>query len=63
MNNGIELIEEIINQAQGIEYRNGQLDIVKKRAEMMIRKLFGDNSHYIKSLNSILSNDLVFWDT
>lgn len=60
MNNGIELIEEIINQAQGIEYRNGQLDIVKKRAEMMIRKLFGDNSHYIKSLNSIHYSPMIW---
>jgi len=62
MNNSIELIEEIINQAQGIEYRNGQLDIVKKRAEMMIRKLFGDKSHYIKSLNSIHYSPMI-WST
>jgi len=53
MNNSIKLIEEIINQAQEIEYGNEQLDIVQKRADMMIRKLFGDNSHYIKLLNSI----------
>jgi predicted nucleotide-binding protein len=60
--NSNELIEEIISQAEGIDFRNGQLDIVKKRAEMMIRKLFGDKSHYIKSLNSIRYSPMI-WST
>lgn len=51
--NNIDLIDELINQAQGIEYRNGQLDIVLKRANMLIRKIFGDKSHYLSSIKGI----------
>lgn len=51
--NKIQIIEEVIEQAKEIEYRNGQLDKVQKRAEMIIRKFFGETSHYIKSLNNI----------
>ncbi len=47
------LIDEIIEKAKGIEYDNEILDVVIERSEMMIRKIFGDDSHYIKKLNSI----------
>ena len=53
MNRKIELIEEIITQAQKLAYGDKTLDLVVKRTDMMIRKLFGDSSHYIKTLNSI----------
>jgi|CZCA01.1.fsa_nt_gi predicted nucleotide-binding protein len=60
--NNIELIDDLINQAQGIEYRNGQLDIVLKRASMLIRKIFGDSSHYLSSLKSIHFSPML-WST
>jgi predicted nucleotide-binding protein len=60
MDKRIELIEEIIWEAKKVEYGNDQLDIVVKRAEMLVRKLFGDNSHYIKSLKSISYSPIMF---
>jgi len=58
----IKLIDDLINQAQGIEYRNGQRDVVHKRASMLIRKFFGDKSHYLTSLKSI-SYSPMMWST
>jgi predicted nucleotide-binding protein len=61
MNKSMEFIDEIIGQVQKIEYGNdSQLDLVVKRTEMMIRKLFGDNSHYIKLLKSISFSPIMF---
>ena len=60
MKNRIELIEEIIEQAKILAYGDNKLDLVIKRTEMMIRKLFGDNSHYIKTLKSIRYNPMIY---
>jgi hypothetical protein len=53
MSNNIQLVQDLIKQAEQITYHNGQLDAVQKRAEMLLRKIFGDNTHYLKSLKSI----------
>lgn len=53
MNKNLELIQELIKQAEQIAYRNGQRDAVEKRAEMLLRKMFGDKTHYLKSLKDI----------
>lgn len=53
MNKTIELIQDLIIQTEKITYQNGQLDIVEKRAEMLLRKIFGDKTHYLSSLKDI----------
>lgn len=53
MSKNIELIQDLIKQAEQIAYRNGQHDAVEKRAEMLLRKIFGDSTHYLKSLKAI----------
>jgi hypothetical protein len=53
MSKNIELIQDLIKQAEQIAYRNGHRDAVEKRAEMLLRKIFGDNTHYLKSLKAI----------
>ena len=49
----IDLIQDLIKQAQNMSYQNGQRDVLEKRAEMLFRKFFGENTHYLKSLKDI----------
>jgi len=49
----INLLKELYSQAEEIEYRNGKRDSVEKRAEMLFRKFFGDNTTYITDLKKI----------
>jgi predicted nucleotide-binding protein len=62
MTRNIELIQDLIKQAEQIAYGNGLKDAVEKRAEMIIRKLFGDRTHYLDSLKNI-SYSPSFWTT
>lgn len=63
MNKNLELIQDLIKQAESIAYRNGQLDAVEKRAEMLLRKIFGDKTHYLKSLQSIVYSPGIYFST
>ena len=58
--NKIQLFEELIEQANEIEYRNGKKDAVLKRADMLIRKFFGDKSPYIDKLDKISFSPFMF---
>ncbi len=52
--NEIELIENLINSANKISYGSREeFDVLQKRTDMIIRKLFGENSHYLEDLNNI----------
>jgi hypothetical protein len=52
--NEVELLENLLDTAKKISYDNKEeFDVLEKRTEMLIRKLFGDESHYIKDLKSI----------
>ncbi len=62
MSKNIQLIQDLIKQAEQIAYRNGQRDAVEKRAEMLLRKIFGDNTHYLKSLKNIRYSPSI-WST
>ncbi len=53
MNKNIELIDDLIKQAEQITYSNKQSGYIQKRAEMLIRKIFGDNIPYLKDLKEI----------
>lgn len=50
----IELIEDLINRAASVTYDNkGEFDALKKRTAMIVRRVFGDQSHYLKELTDI----------
>lgn len=52
--NEIELIESLINSAKKISYDSKEeFDVLQKRTDMIIRKIFGENSHYLEDLNNI----------
>lgn len=52
--NEIELIENLITSAKKISYDSkDEFDVLQKRTYMVIRKLFGENSHYLEDLNNI----------
>jgi hypothetical protein len=52
--NEVELLENLLDTAKKISYDNKEeFDVLEKRTEMLIRKLFGDESHYIKDLKNI----------
>jgi len=57
----LELIQDLIKQAKEIEYRNDKKDAVIKRAEMLIRKIFDNESHYLKSLKDISYSPSMFF--
>jgi hypothetical protein len=49
-----ELIESLIKQLQEVPaYDHDKLDALKRRAEMLIRKIFGSSSEYLTDLASI----------
>ena len=51
----IELIRELKNQANGLPLRDeGKLDALNRRAEMIIRNVFGDTSKYLSDFQSHL---------
>lgn len=50
----IEIIENLIESAAKISYDNKEeFDVLEKRTEMIIRKFFGDKSHYLSDLENI----------
>jgi len=52
--NKVELVENLIENASKISYSNkDEFDILQKRVDMVIRKLFGDKSHYLEDFNNI----------
>jgi len=50
----IELVQSLIDQVNKLPHRDEEkLDALQRRAEMIIRKVFGDSSKYLKDLESI----------
>lgn len=52
MNKNLILIQELIKQAEQITYGNRVNEVVQKRAEILARRMFGDKTHYLKSLKA-----------
>lgn len=57
----IELLESIEKDAQNLTYKDGNLGRVKKRAEMLVKKIFGNNSDYIDTLKKIRFSPAMSW--
>ena len=60
MTDNINLIENLIDQANSIQYKDGTLDEVKKRSKMIIRRVFGDKSEYLDDLKKISYSPFMF---
>jgi predicted nucleotide-binding protein len=53
MNKNINLLKDLLEQVNALSYHNANEDAVQKRGEMLIRKIFGNDSHYLKKLRDI----------
>jgi hypothetical protein len=52
--NEIELVQSLIDNLNELPHRDeGKLDALRRRAEMIIRKVFGNSSKYLKDLDNI----------
>lgn len=52
--NEIELVQSLIDEVNKLPHRNEEkLDALRRRAEMIIRKVFGESSKYLKDLKYI----------
>ena len=58
--NEVELLENLLESTAKITYDNqDEFAVLKMRTEMLIRKFFGDESHYIKDLKNINFSPLI----
>ena len=56
-----KLLESLLTDSDNLTYKDGKLDITKKRAEMIVKKVFGTETDYVKKLNKIrYSPSIVF---
>jgi len=54
MASNAELLQSLLDQAQALSHRDAdELGALKRRAEMLIRRIFGHNSFYLDSLGKI----------
>ena len=54
MMNREDLDKDLLKQAEGLDHRvEGPLDGVSRRTEMLIRRIFGESSPYLQSLQNI----------
>ena len=52
--NEIKLVQSLIDEVNKLPHRDEEkLDALRRRAEMIIRKIFGESSKYLKDLESI----------
>ena len=52
--NQLEFIQDLVNRANNLPHRDSrELDSVLRRAEMVIRNVFGETSKYVKDLEHI----------
>jgi len=60
--NELELLENLLESANEISYdKKDEFDLLEKRVEMIIRKLFGDKSHYLDDLKNIRYSPPIFF--
>jgi len=59
--NSLELLENLKNEALSLQYNDDNLDKVKKRAEMLVKNVFGQDSEYLGKLEKILFSPIFGW--
>ncbi len=56
----VELLENLLETSKSISYDNQEeFNILEKRTEMIVRKIFGDDSHYLRDLKNIAYSPLI----
>ena len=56
-----KLMSSLLKDAESLNYGDGNLDKVKKRAEMLVKKIFDKKSEYITELKSISYSPKMLW--
>src|SRR5260221_13866776 len=57
----LELLRDLKNQTLGLQYRDhAELDALKRRAEMIIRNVFGSDNKYLTDLSGISFSPMVY---
>jgi hypothetical protein len=57
----IEILEDLFESAKKATYDNkDEFGILEKRTEMLVRKIFGDESHYLEDLKNIRYSPMIF---
>ena len=52
--NAVELIQSLIEQTEELQYgQDEKLDAIRRRGELVIRKLFGEDSYYLTDLQNL----------
>ena len=60
--NEVEILENLLETAGKISYNNKEdFDVLQKRTEMLVRKLFGDESHYLNDLKKIHYSPMIIF--
>lgn len=57
--NKTELLTSLLEEAKLMSYRDGNLDKVKKRSEMIIPKIFGNDTAYLEKFNKIRYSPMI----
>lgn len=56
----LKLFQDLLVEVSQITYSNReQFDLLEERAKMYVRKFFGDESHYLRDINSIRYSPLI----
>lgn len=61
MNKNLDLLNDLLEQVKDLSYNEQNSDAVMKRGDMLIRKIFGKDSHYLKTLKSISYSPGVYY--
>lgn len=56
-----ELLKDLLNQTQSMSYGQSDTDMIKKRSEMLIRKIFGESSEYLNKLKYVSFSPRILW--
>jgi hypothetical protein len=57
----LKFFEDLLSEVSGIPYsKREEFDLIEERAKMYVRKFFGDNSHYLRDLNSIKYSPMIY---
>ena len=60
-NNKTNLLKSLLSEAEALSYNDNNLDKVIKRADMLVKKIFGNDSDYIGKLKKIRFSPSMMW--
>jgi len=60
-NNKTTLLKSLLSEAEALSYNDNNLDKIIKRADMLVKKIFGITSDYIEKLKKIRFSPSIAW--